>query len=119
LAGRAFVFEYVGLVYGYEWRYQWSPPPFRYVNLFGRLTEGQMWVGDTIRLPTARGGSAEGKVNHFMDTLYDWLALPFYYRLEAAPSFAFCVVVTFDAPQWDILCPATAQGDCGPRQEPK
>jgi hypothetical protein len=79
-ARRAFVFEHVGLVYGYEWPYIWNPPPFLHVNIFGRLIEGEMWLEDTIVLPTTTGVLTEGKVAMFMDTLYDWLGMPFYYR---------------------------------------
>jgi hypothetical protein len=115
-----FTFEYVGLVYGYVSPWIWEPPPYTHVNIFGRIVEGEVWQGDAVSLPMASGASTEGVVSMFMESLYEWMGLPFYYRIdrETMPD-PFCLVVAFEEQCRDLICPSIARGFCGTRQEPK
>lgn len=69
----SFTFEYVGARYDPEWDDH---------CLFGCVRSGSIHVDEPISVTTSSGDRL-GVVATFWDTLYDWLAMPFYHTVNS------------------------------------
>jgi hypothetical protein len=79
----SFTFEYVGTRYDREWESHF---------VFGRLVEGSIHLNDSISVATT-AGDQNGTVVRFLDSLYDWLGMPFYHTVSDEFASPFCIVI--------------------------
>jgi hypothetical protein len=101
-------FEYVGLKFYSEAENSPFQKPSanatRLLGIFGRLTGGNLHMGDTVVLPTG-DGHISGVVVRFFETLFEVIGLPFYQRIEPGKDL-FCVCVWLsELPVAAIACP--------------
>jgi len=108
----AFEFEYVGLSTLDAGCGTWVAVGHQQWVLFGRLTSGQVRLGDPIVLQTVSEVPFRGYVARFAESFSDWLALPFYDWLtpETMPG-AFCLCVGAPPQEAEIVCPGMARSE--------
>lgn len=63
------------------------------IRFFGRLVDGSLSIGDTVRVPILGGGFVEVTIARFTEDLSDnWIGLPFHNTVDAdLESFCVCV----------------------------
>ena len=109
IGGMGFAFEYVGLSRPVRPNAHWlsGRDDAQQLNIFGRLKEGAISKGDSIYLPCAGSRHVVGTVGAFMETLQDWIGLPFYGRLDAH-STPFCIAIFLPLGDYAIIYPSIA-----------
>jgi len=106
----AFAFEYWGLSSLPMPCGTWVNPRDQQWNLFGRIVEGGIGLGDGVVLPTAYGPQFRGYIARFAESFTEWLGLPFYVYLtaETMPE-PFCLCVGDVPGEYRLSCPGVAR----------